>query len=385
MQDQNSSTKPLPSEEHCALADGFASPDNVVDIKPTSPWAWCKWACDYTLPGLRSREKLVLMALARRANKPDGKGVFPSQDLLCQNTCLDRRTIVRAINGLVDKGLIERHRRNDRRGLRRGNEYTLIYSQSVPLPPKEEKDADHAQRSIPLLVSVASDAGFTVEKKSPCVTLAHQSCVTLAHQSANIGVTLAHQDVSHWRIEENTIGVPPLRGTKEEVSIQRRREDVVDEEGGQHPIIPPSDEGISSPTRSEGKEVDTKELANEKKSPERESLHKDAPPRTQESYQSKSINSVGRRYVPLPTKQRRGPPPAARGPTDPDTIARHAESKRRMALVVNASKEGGDEAMRRALAELAKEDEARDRLDGSMDCSPPLAALNGPLRGEANG
>ena len=34
MQDQNSSTKPLPSAEHCALADGFASPDNVVDIKP---------------------------------------------------------------------------------------------------------------------------------------------------------------------------------------------------------------------------------------------------------------------------------------------------------------------------------------------------------------
>ena len=148
----------------------------------------------------------------------------------------------------------------------------------------------------------------------------------------------------------------------------------------QHPIIPSEDGGISSP-----QVVDTKELANGKKSPEEIVLQRDPPVRSQKSYQSKSINSVGRRPGYSPKQVRHGPPPVARGPTDPDTIARHAENKRKMALITNAYKAGGEEAMQQCIKELQAEDRERDRLDGSMDCSPPLAALNGPLRGEANG
>ena len=231
-----------------------------------------------------------------------------------------------------------------------------------------------------------------MEKKSPCVTLAHQSCVTLAHQSADIGVTLAHQDVSHWRIEENTIGVPPLKSTKEEVSIQRRREDVVDEEGGQPPLFPLVMRESLARHEVRARKSTPKSLPMERNLPRENLFTKMNLPALKRPTKANPINSLGRRYVPLPTKaQYRGPPPAARGSTDPDTIARHAESRRRTALAIKAYQDGGDEAMKQCIDELNADREKerlerdRDGLDGLMDCSPPPAALNGRLRREANG
>ena len=63
------------------------------------------WECDLSKTTKRSAKRLVLLALADRANN-DGV-CFPSIARICQDTCLDRKTAMNTINDLIELGLIE--------------------------------------------------------------------------------------------------------------------------------------------------------------------------------------------------------------------------------------------------------------------------------------
>ncbi|MCK5711547.1 MAG: helix-turn-helix domain-containing protein [Hyphomicrobiaceae bacterium] len=70
-------------------------------------------------------EKLVLYTLATYANK-DGV-CFPSVDTLVTRTGLSRSSAFRALNGLIEKGLVKKKRKG-RRGV---NVYTLCHMDTV--------------------------------------------------------------------------------------------------------------------------------------------------------------------------------------------------------------------------------------------------------------
>lgn len=61
-------------------------------------WAW-------KVQGLRPLHKLVLLALADRAGE-DGE-VWPSQELLTADTCINAKTTWQALKALKAAGLIE--------------------------------------------------------------------------------------------------------------------------------------------------------------------------------------------------------------------------------------------------------------------------------------
>ena len=60
-------------------------------------WAW-------SLSGLRIAEKLVLLALADRADEHNR--CYPSYQRICADTCADRKTVSKAINSLIEKDFI---------------------------------------------------------------------------------------------------------------------------------------------------------------------------------------------------------------------------------------------------------------------------------------
>ena len=61
-------------------------------------WAWQQ-------TGIPPLEKLVLLALAERHNKDTGK-CYPSMTLMAEDTGMSRRSVMRAIRGLEERGLI---------------------------------------------------------------------------------------------------------------------------------------------------------------------------------------------------------------------------------------------------------------------------------------
>lgn len=63
------------------------------------------WELDLSAYTKKSTKRLVLLALADRANK-EGT-CFPSIARVCADTCLDRKTVMSTINDLIDIGVIE--------------------------------------------------------------------------------------------------------------------------------------------------------------------------------------------------------------------------------------------------------------------------------------
>lgn len=62
------------------------------------------WELDLNGFKKKSTKRLVLLALADRANN---EGVcFPSVARLCQDTCLDRKTVMSTVNNLIEDGLL---------------------------------------------------------------------------------------------------------------------------------------------------------------------------------------------------------------------------------------------------------------------------------------
>ena len=84
------------------------------------------WAFEQDLP---HAEKSVLVALAHRADK-DGY-CYPGIELISSMTGASRRTVIRSLNALDEKNLIERLRRHRSNGSRTSTSYTLNLSATV--------------------------------------------------------------------------------------------------------------------------------------------------------------------------------------------------------------------------------------------------------------
>lgn len=65
-------------------------------------WAW-------TVRGIKSTDKLVLLSLADRANEEHE--AWPSIDRLSADCCMKRATVISAIERLSEKGVLERRKR----------------------------------------------------------------------------------------------------------------------------------------------------------------------------------------------------------------------------------------------------------------------------------
>lgn len=63
------------------------------------------WELDLSKYTKRSAKRLVLLALADRANK-EGT-CFPSVARICEDTCMDRKTVMSTITDLISIGIIE--------------------------------------------------------------------------------------------------------------------------------------------------------------------------------------------------------------------------------------------------------------------------------------
>lgn len=62
------------------------------------------WEYDFSNCTKRSAKRLVLLSLADRANKENE--CFPSVARVCEDTCLDRKTVLNTINDLISLGII---------------------------------------------------------------------------------------------------------------------------------------------------------------------------------------------------------------------------------------------------------------------------------------
>ena len=62
------------------------------------------WECDLSKTTKRSAKRLVLLALADRANKENS--CFPSIARVVKDTCMDRKTVMNTINDLIALGLV---------------------------------------------------------------------------------------------------------------------------------------------------------------------------------------------------------------------------------------------------------------------------------------
>lgn len=62
------------------------------------------WEYDFSKCAKRSAKRLVLLSLADRANKEDT--CFPSVARVCEDTCLDRKTVLNTINDLISLGIV---------------------------------------------------------------------------------------------------------------------------------------------------------------------------------------------------------------------------------------------------------------------------------------
>lgn len=62
------------------------------------------WEYDFINCTKRSAKRLVLLSLADRANKENT--CFPSVTRVCEDTCLDRKTVLNTINDLISLGIV---------------------------------------------------------------------------------------------------------------------------------------------------------------------------------------------------------------------------------------------------------------------------------------
>lgn len=89
-------------------------------------WAW-------SVTGISSSEKLILLALADRHNADTGD-CFPSLERIAEDTCTSRDTARRATQSLEQKGLLSRSLVSDLQGRTLGYRYHLHMGDSMVLP-----------------------------------------------------------------------------------------------------------------------------------------------------------------------------------------------------------------------------------------------------------
>ena len=96
-----------------------------------------KWAWEIT--GIKSMEKLVLLTLADRAD--ENCRCYPSASRMSQDTCADRKTILKAINSLISHGLIKKT------GEFRGSTKSTPVYELIGVPVREKKAPKSSAKS----------------------------------------------------------------------------------------------------------------------------------------------------------------------------------------------------------------------------------------------
>lgn len=117
-------------------------------------WAWKR-------SGLTSNEKFILTCLADYHNSVDG-GCYPSLGKLAERCCMAESTARSAINGLIEKNLVERVERRDRNGRQRSNQYNL--NLNVTDPPADERGDPPQYGPLEPLVSNLKDSDTTYRR-----------------------------------------------------------------------------------------------------------------------------------------------------------------------------------------------------------------------------
>lgn len=107
-----------------------------------------RWAVDHDLPAM---QKIVLLMMANRVN--DKKGCcWPSHELLAKECGMDKRSIIRQIEKLVEAGLIVCIKSKNNKGINNTNKYVLNTSKEGIF--KVERDAHkNMKQQEPLAVT----------------------------------------------------------------------------------------------------------------------------------------------------------------------------------------------------------------------------------------
>ena len=79
------------------------------------------WAVDHKLPAM---QKIVLLMMANRFNEDEG-GCWPSHDLLANECGMDKRSVIRQIDKLIELGLISVLKTRGSNGMNNVNRYSL--------------------------------------------------------------------------------------------------------------------------------------------------------------------------------------------------------------------------------------------------------------------
>jgi Helix-turn-helix domain len=115
-------------------------------------WAWKQ-------SGLTPTEKFVLTCLADYHNSVDG-GCYPSLSKIAERCCMGESTVRTAINGLIQKNLVDRVERTDRNGRQRSNQYNLNLDIINP-PDNERGDPPESGPLEPRLINLEQDSDTT--------------------------------------------------------------------------------------------------------------------------------------------------------------------------------------------------------------------------------
>ncbi len=125
---------------------------------------------------LSENEKMVIIALKFFINYGDDQGkIYPSLDTLCEIASIKKRTLIRTLKELENKGIIKKHRR----GITKSNVYFLADTPAMWEAENEEKLKELSESTIPytskeLIDELIRRGDFPVNYKEP-VSLTRQS------------------------------------------------------------------------------------------------------------------------------------------------------------------------------------------------------------------
>lgn len=149
-------------------------------------WAWQQ-------PVAKAATKLVLLALADHAN-PDGE-CWPSMKRIAERSDISPRHVSRAINELVDLGLVEKANRRRHAGQYRGWDYRLLVQETPASSGHLSPVTSGHPRPSP------ADAGVRSE---PSENRKEEPIATASRNAANDGIFDALANACGWDIKTLT-------------------------------------------------------------------------------------------------------------------------------------------------------------------------------------
>lgn len=160
-------------------------------------------------PILTANERLVYIALKAFVSYGQDEGeIFPSLDTLREYTALSPKTIIKTINGLIEKGAVKKKRQ----GLTKPNIYTLYDSPDMWVAESAE---DMREISEEVIHGSTEQLIKELERRGLEVTVTKKEPVSAAVQSTETGVNEINCNI--WYDGDN----PPKSNTRvEEIHCQ---------------------------------------------------------------------------------------------------------------------------------------------------------------------